>query len=197
MLWLDIARICAAGALLGAIVGKLVARRPYYLERLHPRFWLSVTKGMRGRDWLRVLGIAFGIAIFAFLIIGWVSYGIVDRIGWELYSEEEFVFARLEEISPLALLLIVNVLPVFEEWVFRGILLEEAARRARSRLLGLLISAFVFALFHLSNPGTYPAYAIPLALGGILLGACYLLIGLGGAIVSHCAYNSLLLLLGA
>jgi len=149
---------------------------------------------MRQLDWSRLLAISLAfttLALFSAFVIGWA---VQDKMGWELYSEE-FIFT--EEKIPLPLLfLTVNILPIFEEWVFRGILLEEVSRRARSRLLGVLISALVFALFHLSNPGTYPAYAIPLVAGGILLGVCYLLVGLGGAIISHCAYNSLLMIMG-
>jgi len=195
LVWFDVAKICIAGGLLGGIVGKLVVRRPYYLERLRPSFWLPITRKMRQLEWSRLLAISLAfatLALFSALAIGWV---VQDKMGWELYSEE-FIFT--EEKIPLPLLfLTVNLLPIFEEWVFRGILLEEASRRARSRSLGVLISALVFALFHLSNPGTYPAYAIPLVAGGILLGACYLLVGLGGAIISHCAYNSLLMIMGA
>jgi len=85
----------------------------------------------------------------------------------------------------------VNFLAVFEEWIFRGILLEEFARRGRSRSVGVLASAFVFSLFHLSNPGTYPIFAVPAMVAGILLGICYLLGGLAGVVFTHCAYNSI------
>lgn len=196
LVWLDVAKICIAGALLGGIVGKLVVRRPYYLKRLRPSFWLPIARKMRQRDWSRLFAIALAfttLSLISALAIGWL---IQDRIGWELYSEEEFIFTR--ETIPIPLLFVVaNFLPIFEEWVFRGILLEEVARRARSQWLGVMISALVFAFFHLSNPGTYPAYVIPLVAGGVLLGACYLRVGLGGAIISHCAYNSILLLMGA
>jgi membrane protease YdiL (CAAX protease family) len=196
LVWLDVVKISIAGGLLGWIVGKLVVRRPYYLERLRPSFWWPIAKKMRQLEWSRllVISLAFAtLALFSALLVGWV---VQDKMGWELYSEKEFIFT--EEKIPLPLLfLTVNLLPIFEEWVFRGILLEEASRRTRSRSLGVLISASVFALFHLSNPGTYPAYAIPLVAGGILLGACYLLVGLGGAIIAHCAYNTILMIMGA
>jgi membrane protease YdiL (CAAX protease family) len=151
---------------------------------------------MRQLDWSRLFAIAIAFAalsLFSALAIGWL---IRDKIGWELYSEEEFIFTE-EKLSLPLMFVIVNLLPIFEEWIFRGILLEEASRRTRSRLLGVVISALAFALFHLSNPGTYPAYTIPLVAGGILLGACYLRVGLGGAIISHCAYNSILMVMGA
>lgn len=194
LVWLDLAKISIAGGLLGFAVGKLVMSRPYYLERLRPRFWLPIAKEMRGQDWLRLLVIALAFATSSFFIVGWLGHAM-DKMGWTLYSEED-VFARLERISPIGLFVTVNILPIFEEWVFRGILLEEVARRSRSRLAGVFLSALIFGAFHISNPGTYPAAAMPLAAGGILLGACYLMSGLSGAIICHCAYNSLLVMLG-
>lgn len=191
--WLGFARIAIAGALLGVVVGKLVVSRPYYLDRLRPRFWRRVAKRMDRWDWQRMLCIAVIFAGLAFFVILFVTVGI-RALGWELYSEEEYVFARLEETSWPALLATVNILPIFEEWIFRGILLEEAARRSRSRAAGVLISALIFGVFHLSNPGTYLALAIPLVAGGVLLGICYLLSGLAGAIVMHCIYNTLLII---
>lgn len=190
--WLDLAKIFIAGGLLGFTVGKLVMSRPYYLERLRPRFWLPIAKEMRRQDWLKLLVIALAFATSAFFIVEWLGHAM-DKIGLALYSEED-VFVRLAKVSPIGLFVIVNILPIFEEWVFRGILLEEVARRSRSRLAGVLLSALIFGVFHISNPGTYPAAAIPLAAGGILLGVCYLMSGLPGAIICHCAYNSLLLM---
>ncbi len=188
--WLDLARIVIAGALLGVVVGKLVVSRPYYLDRLRPRFWRRVARRMDRWDWLRLFCVAIIFAGLALFVIFCVKWGI-EVMGWELFSEEEYVFARLKRISWPALLITVNILPVFEEWIFRGILLEEASRRTRSRVAGVLISALIFGAFHLSNPGTYLALAIPSMAGGVLLGICYLFSGLAGAIVMHCIYNTL------
>ncbi|MCS7131107.1 MAG: CPBP family intramembrane metalloprotease, partial [Hadesarchaea archaeon] len=183
-------KICVAGAALGLSIGKIVVDRPHYLERLRPRLWLSIAKQMHLLDWLKLLSTAIVFAVGALLAVGWVSY-LVERAGLPLYSPEEYIFARLERASPMGMLVTVNILPIFEEWVFRGVLLEEIGRRARSRMLGVLLSSIIFAVFHISNPGTYPAAIIPLAVGGVLLGICYMLGGLASAIVCHCAYNSL------
>lgn len=188
--WVEIAKICVAGAALGLSVGKIVVDRPHYLERLRPRLWLSVAKQMDLLDWLKLLSIAIAFAIGALIIVGWVGH-LVEEAGLPLYSPEKYIFARLERASPVGMFATINILPIFEEWVFRGILLEEIGRRTRSRLLGILLSSIVFAAFHVSNPGTYPAAIIPLAVGGMLLGICYMLGGLASAIVCHCAYNSL------
>jgi membrane protease YdiL (CAAX protease family) len=87
-----------------------------------------------------------------------------------------------------------TLIPVIEEWVFRGMIQEELSRRLRSRAAGLVLTAVIFALFHLSNPGTYPAAVFPLFLGGLLFGICYMYAGLAGAILSHSAYNFIIVL---
>lgn len=186
MLLTDLVRTIGAGALLGLIVVKLVLARPHYLERLLPNFWLRLAKRMKARDWLNLLAIASLFAIALYFTAGFLSRSIPREL---LYSEDGYTFIRLWRLSPIALLATVGILPIFEEWVFRGILLEEAARRWRSRALGLITSAVVFGLFHLSNPGTHPALAIPAIASGVLLGACYLMGGLASATLSHIGYN--------
>lgn len=193
-LWLDLLRILVAGLVLGLVVGKLVVLRPHYLERMRPRYWIPRARSMRRKEWVRLISIALWFTV-ATLVVAIIAGVVLSEAGVELYSEEEYPFTALEEQYPLLLLVVVNVLPIFEEWIFRGILLEEVARRARSKWLGVGISALVFAAFHLSNPGTYPAVMIPLIGAGLLLGACYLISGLAGAIITHNAYNTILVIL--
>lgn len=193
-LWLDLFRILVAGLALGLVVGKLVVLRPHYLERMRPRYWIPRARSMRRKEWVRLISIALWFTV-ATLVVAIIAGVVLSEAGVELYSEEEYPFTALEEQYPLLLLVVVNVLPIFEEWIFRGILLEEVARRARSKWLGVGISTLVFAAFHLSNPGTYPAVMIPLIGAGLLLGACYLISGLAGAIITHNAYNTILVIL--
>ncbi len=193
-LWLDLLRILVAGLALGLVVGKFVVLRPHYLERMRPRYWIPRARSMRRKEWVRLISIALWFTV-ATLVVAIIAGVVLSEAGVELYSEEEYPFTALEEQYPLLLLVVVNVLPIFEEWIFRGILLEEVARRARSKWLGVGISTLVFAAFHLSNPGTYPAVMIPLIGAGLLLGACYLISGLAGAIITHNAYNTILVIL--
>ncbi len=149
---------------------------------------------MRESIKLILISLAFTAAALAMtIIVGNILHGA----GVEMYSTEEYPFTALQEQYPLLLLMMVNLLPIFEEWIFRGILLEEVARRTRSKWMGVLVSTIIFATFHLSNPGTYPAFVIPLLGAGLLLGICYLVSGLAGAIITHNAYNSILVLLWA
>jgi membrane protease YdiL (CAAX protease family) len=189
---LDLARVLVVGILLGVFVGRVVVRRPFHFERLRPRHWRAVIRRMKLKDWAKLIAIALGIAAVSIVISEKIGE-LLARAEVQTYSPGEFpITAILEEypmVSPL-LLVLVNVLPIFEEWIFRGIFIDEIVRWRRSRLLAVVLSTVVFALFHLSNPGTYPAYVLPLIPGGLLLGVCYLYTGLGGAILAHNLYNT-------
>tara|TARA_Y100000589_G_scaffold228488_1_gene215958 strand:+ start:548 stop:1903 length:1356 start_codon:yes stop_codon:yes gene_type:complete len=76
--------------------------------------------------------------------------------------------------------------PIFEEIVFRGVLLPVLARDFGS-IIGILISSFIFALAHLSL-GEFP----PLFVLGIGLGVTRLLSGrLGSSVIMHSLWNGL------
>jgi membrane protease YdiL (CAAX protease family) len=192
LIWLEILKIVVAGCLLGYVVGMLIVKRPYYINRVRPKFWMRIAKKMDIKDWAKLIGTSSFFIILTYFVITYSA----DFIGrtWELYSPEEYVFSQIETASPLLLLIMATLIPVVEEWVFRGILQEEISRRLRSRAAGLVITAAIFALFHLSNPGTYPAAVLPLFLGGLMFGICYIRTGLAGAILSHSAYNFILVL---
>jgi len=192
LIWFEILKIVLAGGLLGYVVGVLIVQRPYYLNRVRPKFWMRIAKKMKVRDWAMLISALYVFTVLTYFVITYSS----DFIGrfWALYSSEEYVFSQIETASPLLLLIMVTLIPVIEEWVFRGILQEEISRRLRSRAAGLVVAAFVFALFHLSNPGTYPAAVLPLFFGGLMFGICYMRIGLASAILCHSAYNFILVL---
>jgi membrane protease YdiL (CAAX protease family) len=130
------------------------------------------------------------------LIIATVISNVFAQFNVALMDPQEYPFTQVEQEYPLLLLAIVNILPIFEEWVFRGILIDEIIKWKHSKLLAVVLSSVVFAVFHLSNPGTYLAFAVTLLPASILLGLCYLKVGLGGAILAHNAYNSFLVIIG-
>ena len=191
MIWFEILKIVLAGSLLGYVVGTLIVKRPYYINRVRPKFWMRIAKKMDIKDWAKLIGASSFFIILTYFVITYSG----DFIGrfWALYSQE-YIFSQIEAASPLLLLITATLIPVIEEWVFRGILQEELSRRLRSRAAGLVLTAAIFALFHLSNPGTYPAAVLPLFLGGLMFGICYMFTGLAGAILTHAAYNFILVL---
>ncbi len=191
--WVSWVLVIVAGSLLGAVIGRVIVTKPYYINRMRPKLWMRAIKKMKRRDWLVFLAISLALALATYYIIEYFSTAL-DRVGVSLYSPQEYVFQPLRESYPILLTIIVLTVPVFEEWIFRGVLLDEFSHRLRSRSIGVALSALFFALFHLSNPGTYPAAVLPLFVGGLLFGICYLRIGLGGAILCHSTYNLIILL---
>ncbi|MDI6883851.1 MAG: CPBP family intramembrane metalloprotease [Hadesarchaea archaeon] len=193
LVWLDLARVIIAGVLLGLVVGKLVVRRPFHLQRLRPRFWRAAMRRMRRRHWVRLLTIALWVTA-ASLVVSMVIGMLIPPE--QMLNPRENPFTVIQQDYPWLLLVAVNVLPIFEEWVFRGIIIDEFVRWRKSKFWAVIVSAIIFAVFHLSNPGTYLAYTLPLIPAGLLLGVCYLKTGLGGAIIAHNSYNTFLVVIG-
>ncbi|MEM2282386.1 MAG: CPBP family intramembrane glutamic endopeptidase [Candidatus Hadarchaeales archaeon] len=187
-------RIVVPAVLLGVALGKIVSKRPYYLERLLPSFWIPLAK--ETRKWRMLELVIFSAAFTAALLF------LTEQIDLYLWKKQIPILQPEEypltpEKVPVPLLLVtVNLFAFLEEWLFRGILLEEFSIALRSRKAGVLTSSVLFGLFHLSNPGTYPAIVLPLTVAGILLGIAYLFRGLSCSILSHCIYNSLVVFLG-
>ena len=192
---LDLIRVLIAGLVLGLVVGRLVVRNPYHLKRLRPTYWRSVMRKMKRRHWVRLLTIALWVAAASFIASALMGELLV-RAEVPVVSPEEYPFTMIERDYPLLVLVAVNVLPIFEEWVFRGIIMDEIIRWRKSKLLAVVASAIIFSSFHLSNPGTYPAFAISLIPASLLLGVCYLYTGLSGSIIAHDLYNTFLVVIG-
>lgn len=188
MFWINIARIIIPGIILGLIIGKILTKRPYYLELLSPRFWLKSAKQKDRKKWIRIISLSIIIGISTFFIQLGTSHMIVNYLGRSLLAKEN-IFSTIAQISLPLLIVSVTLLPILEEWIFRGILLEELSRIAKSKWAGLLLSALLFSIFHLSNPGTYATAAISYFIGGIVIGIGYLAGGLSVAVSGHVLYN--------
>lgn len=195
MYWLDLVRILGAGVALGVFIGRIIVSRPHHLERLRPRSWLPAVKRMSARRWLALLAIALSVA-FLSLVFSVAMGSILQYSGIETVSPEEYPFVSIERNYPWLMLLLVNILPIFEEWIFRGVIMDEIIRWRGSKVLAVLTSALLFSAFHLSNPGTYPAIVISMLPASLLLSVCYLYTGLGGAILAHNFYNTILVVIG-
>ncbi len=186
----SILRVSVAGIILGIIVGKIVVDKPKYLDFFRVKQWGSKIKKVTPRNWAKfgaTVAIFTAMSYYAALLISqfMVSQGIsaVDPTDYPFYH-----------LPPLLLAFIVTIMPIFEEWIFRGIVLEEVSEKSKSKIVGLVVSALLFAVFHLSNPGMLPASMLPLTVSGFLLGGAYLIGGLPVAISSHCLYNAIIAL---
>ena len=109
-------------------------------------------------------------------ISGWLMVmPLVLLIGWlmnEIFGDQggsnpllELVLGS-DEFIPLFLLLITTVVlaPVFEELVFRGILLPVLVSKV-GKISGVLLSALIFALAHLSVGELPPLFVLGIGLG--------------------------------
>ncbi|KXA95274.1 hypothetical protein AKJ37_00370 [candidate division MSBL1 archaeon SCGC-AAA259I09] len=193
MLWINLLRITVPGIVLGAWLGKLLSEKPQYLNLINPSYWLESAKRSSKDKFLRIffLSILFGGLVF---LVEWGVGNILTDLFGPLLSEEN-IFTGIAQFSLILFFLSITIFPIIEEWVFRGILLEEITQMSQSKWIGLFSSALLFALFHLSNPGTYPIAVIFYFVGGLVIGGSYLVGGLTVAALSHIIYNLLPFLL--
>jgi membrane protease YdiL (CAAX protease family) len=143
----------------------------------------------RQSRWLQVaLGLGAGLAAGGVAL----GYGqLLERVSWlrEWAERESTVLPDLDQGSvPLWFLALgVLVAPVFEEFIFRGILYRGLRRSLQARR-ALLASALVFALVH-------PVVAaLPVFVMALLAAAAYERTGwLATPIVAHMSYNAIVL----
>ena len=98
------------------------------------------------------------------LLIGWLMNEIIGDQGGSNPLLE--LVLGSDELIPLLLLLITTVVlaPIFEELVFRGILLPVLVSKV-GKISGVLLSALIFALAHLSVGELPPLFVLGVGLG--------------------------------
>lgn len=191
---LELVRVAAGGVLIGAIVGKLLAENPSHIDRLRPSAWKRELRRMKRRKWISLLTWPFLVAIACIFVTGSIG-GLLESAGVRVVEPEEDLTRKIAEASRVLCLLVVLLLPILEEWVFRGIFIDEMMELGASKVEAVAVPALAFAAFHLSNPGAEPAIVLLLFPAGVLLGLCYLKTGLPGSIVAHSTYNFILFML--
>mgnify|MGYP001188031406 CR=1 FL=1 len=114
----------------------------------------GILKSISG--WLMILPLV--------LLIGWVMNEIIGDQGGSNPLLE--LVLSSDEVIPLSLLLITTVFlaPVFEEFVFRGVLLPVLVSKV-GKISGVLLSALIFALAHLSVGELPPLFVLGIGLG--------------------------------
>jgi len=172
----------------------MVSRRPHYLRLMLPSFWLGLTKQQKKRQTVKILVLSMTLAVVLLFLNGLIG-AYLEAKGVPLVNSKEYPLTK-EKIPPVILFPLVNIFAFLEEWLFRAVLLEELSISFRSRFVGLVTSSLLFGVFHLSNPGTYPILVLPLSFAGLLLGVAYLTWGFQCSVLTHCLYNSVLVILG-
>ncbi len=168
-------------------MGKLLYKKPKYLELINPSKWIESIKITRKRKIVKIIILSFVFGILLFFLESKLG-GILIQLFGPLFSDEN-IFTEMAQFSFPLFLLSIALIPIFEEWIFRAILLEEISDWSRSRLLGLISSSLLFAIFHLTNPGTYVPALLFYFVGGLLIGVVYLYGGLALAVFTHIIYN--------
>lgn len=178
---------------MGYIIGEIIRKNPSYLQLINPLHWISNVKKADRNRWIRIISISILVGFASFFAQLELNEVIIHFLGPLL--KEENIFLDIASFSFPIFLVSITVLPIFEEWIFRGVVLEEAGKYFQSKEIGLLLSSLFFALFHLSNPGTLPAAVITYFIGGVIFGIGYLAGGLSVAITAHILSNLLPFLL--
>ncbi len=123
----------------------LLAGLLFWVKFVHNQTFKSLTTSRKRIDWKRFL--------FGFMLIAIVSASL---IGLDYYTNpENYVFQfQLEPFIYLALITII-LLPLqtsFEEYMFRGYLMQGIGVLAKNRWVPLLVTSIVFGLMHSANP---------------------------------------------
>jgi len=143
----------------------------------------------RWRPWSSTLGPAAGLVLMvlpAVSLCGW----LIDRFWPDPGGSNPMLELVLSSPDPRALacfaLTAIVLAPLFEEALFRGVLLPVVGRRWGSGA-AVLISAAVFALAHLSLSELVPLFVLGIGLGWLRWRSGRL----GASVLMHALWNSL------
>jgi len=116
-----------------------------WVKYIHKQTITSLTTSRRRIDWKRIL--------FSFLL--WATITVVVT-GIDMYfSPEDYVFNfRLEPFLYLLIiaLLLIPIQTSFEEYLFRGYMMQGLGIMAKNRWVPLVVTSVLFGLMHLGNP---------------------------------------------
>lgn len=116
-----------------------------WTKLIHPQSITSLTTSRKKIDWKRIF--------FAFSLWGGVTIllTLIDIYA----SPEHYVFNfNLEKFIPLALIaiLLIPMQTSFEEYLFRGHMMQGLGLATKTRWIPLLLTSVLFGLMHLANP---------------------------------------------
>lgn len=185
---IDIVRIIVPGIVLGVLIGRIIFEKPRYIKLIQPKNWIDKASKLKKKDWIKLIFFSLLFGLLSNIIIGQLQNIIIPIFG-EVITPGENIFYEMAKLWIPLLFITITILPIFEEWIFRGIILEEISQKSKSKILGVIVSAGLFSLLHLTNPGTQPPSLIIYFVGGIILGSTYIVGGLKMAVFTHIFYN--------
>lgn len=116
-----------------------------WVKLVHPQSITSLTTSRKKVDWKRIL--------FAFLVWGGITIALTGADI--LLSPEDYVFnfQPIPFFSLVAIgLLLIPFQTSFEEYLFRGHMMQGVGLMAGNRWIPLLVTSLLFGLMHLGNP---------------------------------------------
>jgi len=117
----------------------------FWVKFVHGQSITSLTTARKKIDWSRVF-FSFGLWTVITIILTAVTY---------FMSPENFVFNFKPEPFFIFLILAVILVPLqtsFEEYFFRGYLMQGLGVVTNSRLIPFIVTSFLFGLMHITNP---------------------------------------------
>lgn len=158
------------------------------------RSLVSTASDRRGADFLTSTGlVAASLLATRVVAAAWVA--VTEVVGWAPSSGGTLtdIIGAGVGAGGLALSVVVVVLlgPLVEEYVFRAVILESVARRWGD-VAGIVVSAVLFAVMHFSVWAFVPMFT----LGAILAWLARSRPTLWPAIVTHVAYNGMVVIAG-
>jgi hypothetical protein len=116
-----------------------------WVKFLHKLDFKSLTTSRKKIDWKRVL--------FSFLLWGGITIFMIV-LDYQLSPENyqwNFEFNKFIVLVIIAVLL-VPIQTSFEEYLFRGYLMQGIGIAAKNKWVPLLVTSFIFGMMHIANP---------------------------------------------
>lgn len=116
-----------------------------WVKLVHSQSIRSLTTSRKKIDWKRI---AFAFALWSVITIALIGIDI-------FFSPEDYVFNF--QLIPFLILAVIGILLIplqtsFEEYMFRGYMMQGIGLMAKNRWVPLVITSVLFGLMHLGNP---------------------------------------------
>lgn len=117
----------------------------FWVKYVHKQSIVSLTTSRKKIDWKRIW--------FAFFFWGIVSSGIV-LLDYFMYPENYINNFNMEKFTILAIIaiLLIPIQTSFEEYLFRGYIMQGVGALVKNRWLPLILTSVVFGVMHIANP---------------------------------------------
>ncbi|MGY5355858.1 CPBP family intramembrane glutamic endopeptidase [Wenyingzhuangia sp. IMCC45467] len=117
----------------------------FVVKKLHKQLWVHLTTSRKKIDYKRVF-FSFFFWSSMILLLFLISYiTSPENIKWNFHAKDFIVLFLLS-------IVLIPIQTSFEEYVFRGYLMQALGVSSKTNLLPLLVTSVVFGLLHYANP---------------------------------------------